>query len=101
MDVLKKIEQLKEQKGWSIYKLSIEAGLTTSTLTNMFTRKTLPSITTLSAICDAFGITLAQFFAEDNNGEILSGEEKELIQSFRRLSSNNKEAVIGLCKKLN
>ena len=64
MDTLKKIDDLRKQKGWSMYKLSMEAGLAVSTITNMFARKALPSITTLSAICDAFGLTLSQFFAD-------------------------------------
>ena len=100
MDILKKIEELCSQKGWSIYKLSLEAGITNSTLTNMFARKTLPSITTLSAICDAFDITLAQFFADENCGITLSTDEKELLQNYRYLSPKNKGAIVDLCKKL-
>ena len=100
MDILNRIEKLIKQKGWSIYKLSLEAGVTNSTLTNMFSRKTLPSITTLSAICDALGITLAQFFADDNYGEVTSDDEKELLHHYRNLSSKSKTAVIDLCKNL-
>lgn len=101
MDILKKIEELKDQKGWSIYKLSMEAGITTSTLTNMFARKTLPSITTLTALCEALGTTLAQFFAEEDSAEVLSREEKELLKNFRKLSQKTKSAVVDLCGKLN
>ena len=57
MDVLARIEELRKQKGWTMYKLGNEAGLTPSTLTNMYTRGTSPSIGTLSAICAALGVS--------------------------------------------
>lgn len=100
MDVLNKIEQLKNERGWSVYKLAIESGVTTSTISNMFARKTLPSISTLSAICDAFGITVAQFFADEQYGEVLSNDENVLLQNYRKLSEKNKNAVSELVKTL-
>ncbi|MBO5362919.1 MAG: helix-turn-helix transcriptional regulator, partial [Clostridia bacterium] len=62
MDVLKRINQLRLERNWSIYRLSVESNIPQSTLTNMFNRETLPSITTLECLCSAFGITLAEFF---------------------------------------
>jgi len=100
MDVLNRIKELNKQKNWSIYKLSIESGITTSTLTNMFARKTMPSIATLSALCEAFDISLAEFFVEDNFGAILNKEENELLVNYRKLTEQNKQAVIELCKNL-
>ena len=62
MEILERINNLKNERGWSIYKLAEESGITQSTLANMFSRKTMPSISTLKQLCDAFGISLAQFF---------------------------------------
>lgn len=84
--------------------LAQEAGLTQSTVLNMFSRGTQPSIKTLTAICFAFGITLSEFFAE--YGDImgadkdLSGNEKELIEMYRNLSEKDKNAVMFLINKL-
>ena len=64
MDVLKKINTLRLQRNWSVYRLSVESGIPQSTLTNMFNRETLPSITTLECICNAFHITMSDFFLE-------------------------------------
>lgn len=58
MDILERIKSLQNERGWTNYQLAQEAAMTQSTLTNMFTRKTLPSLTTLIAICEAFEITL-------------------------------------------
>ena len=101
MDVLERIEQLRKGRGWSQYKLSTEAGLTQSTLANMFSRKTQPSISTLKLICDAFEISLSQFFAQGNDDTmILDEDEVELIKAYRTLSTKNKKAIISLCKNL-
>ena len=101
MNVLERIEELRIKKGWTLYKLSLEAGLTQSTLTNMFSRKTLPSITTLNAICEAVGISLSEFFASDIDENLfLNNKEKELVLSYRKLSEKNKIAVKSLCDNL-
>ena len=84
--------------------LAQEAGLTQSTVLNMFSRGTQPSIKTLTAICFAFGITLSEFFAEDGDSmgadKGLSGKEKELIEMYRNLCEKDKNAVMFLIKKL-
>ena len=100
MDILKKIEELKNERDWSVYKLAIESGITTSTISNMFARKTLPSITTLLALCEAFGITIAEFFAEEDFGVVLNEDENNLLQNYRKLSERNKLAVSELVKTL-
>ncbi len=99
MDINKKIESLRFQRGWSMYELAQEAGITQSTLTSMIKRGNPPKIDTLECICEAFGITLAQFFMEDEQLEILSKDEKELIASFRKLPESKQQALIDLIKK--
>ncbi len=96
MDINKKIEKLRFQRGWSMYELAQEAGITQSTLTSMIKRGNPPKIETLSCICEAFGITLAQFFMEDEALEILSKEEKRLITSYRKLPATKQKALIDL-----
>ena len=100
MDVLERIEQLRKEKGWTYYRLSYEAGLTQSTLTNMTARNTLPSVSTLMKICEALGISMSEFFSEPDQATPRSGGEKELIENFRKLSDKDKRAVIALCKNL-
>jgi transcriptional regulator with XRE-family HTH domain len=92
MDILDKIRRLQKERGWSVYRLSYEAGLTQSTVANMFSRKTVPSIPTLKALCDAFGITLAQFFAEDEEAEPLTSKEKKIVDQYRLMTPKQKEA---------
>ena len=99
MNVNKKIDELRFQRGWSVYELAQEAGITQSTLTSLIKRGNPPKIDTLECICDAFGITLAQFFIEDEELEVLSKREKEIITLFRKLPDTKKKALIELLKK--
>ena len=99
MDVNKKIEKLRFQRGWSTYELAQESGITQSTLTSMIKRGNAPKIDTLECVCEAFGITLAQFFMEDEQIDLLSKNEKELLSLFRSLSEVKKRALLDLLKK--
>lgn len=100
MDILHRIDFLRSERGWSVYKLSNEAGITQSTLANMFSRGTLPSISTLTDICAALGITLSEFFHEEGEATKLTAEELNLVQNYRKLSPKNKQAVEMLIENL-
>ena len=100
MDVLKRIEELRKEKGWSMYKLAEESMLTQSTLANMFARKTQPSLSTILNICSGLGITPSRFFAE-NLSDIETENENILLQNFRALSGKDQLAVINLVNNLN
>lgn len=80
------------ERGWTEYRLSKKCGLSESTLANIFRRNTMPSITTLEAICNGFGITLSQFFAEDEMVE-LTPELKNLFDKWISLTQEQKNAV--------
>lgn len=96
MDVIERIEKLRKERGWTVYTLALEAGVTQSTLATMYQRNTPPKIETLQLICEAFGITLAQFFLEDEKVEILSAKEKEFLMAYRKLPENKQKALLNL-----
>ena len=96
MDVLEKIDKLRKEKGWSVNYLAMEAGLTQSTVNNLYTRRTEPKIPTLRALCDALGITLSDFFKESNQ----ENEDEELIRRIKFLSPENKKALLQLLKNV-
>ncbi|MCI8287418.1 MAG: helix-turn-helix transcriptional regulator [Lachnospiraceae bacterium] len=82
-------------RNWTEYRLAKKCGLSESTLANVFRRNTTPSIPTLEALCKGFGITLSQFFAEDEMVE-LTPELKELFDVWVRLTPRQKAAVYNL-----
>ena len=95
MDPNEKLRELLDQSGWTEYRLARNAGLSDSTIINIFKRNTVPSIPTLEAICKGFGITLAQFFAEGEMVEI-TPELQEIFRAWRYLTPEQKEALLHL-----
>jgi len=98
MNVLKRINELRIDRGWSIYRLAIEAELPQSTIINMFNRETLPSITTLESICRAFGITLSEFFDTENESKSL--DQKKFIKLYESLSPAARQSIYQLMETL-
>ena len=92
-DVMNRLERLMKERNWTAYRLAKETGLSASTISNMFRRNTIPSIPTLETICEAFGITLAQFFAEDWNMVELTAEQKAFFDRWVDLTPRQKELL--------
>ncbi len=99
IDIIKRIEELRLERNWSVNYLANEAMLTQSTLSSMYKRNTPPKIEVLQSLCDAFGITLAQFFSVDETNEYLSSDEKELLNLYRQQSKTKQQSIITLLKK--
>ena len=95
MDAKQRIRELMAQRQWSEYRLAIASGLSQSTIANIFSRNTTPSIATLESICSAFGITLAQFFSDGEMVE-LTPEQREMFSAWSYLSTHQKEALSHL-----
>lgn len=99
MDVIKRIDDIMNELGWSYYKLANESGLSSSTISNIYRRHTVPSIATLEAICDSFGITLAQFFLEDENLVHLTPQQKEMFDDWIYLSDSQKKIISDIIRE--
>lgn len=99
MDIIQRINSLMEERQWSDYKLSIESGLSSSTIANIHRRNTIPSIPTLEAICDAFGITLSQFFNEGLVTVQLNSEQQELFTEWIMLTKEQKQLILAIIKE--
>lgn len=96
MNVIDKIRELQWERGWTDYKLAQAADISQSSLATLFARRTPPKLEMLQRICEAFGITLAQFFLEDERIELLSESERKMLSSFRKLPPEKQNALIEL-----
>ncbi len=95
MDILERILQLREEKGWSEYKLSVESGIPQSTISSWFRKKAQPSVQSLQAICDACGITLSQFFNDTTHPcSYLTDRQQKLLAGFAHLDNEQQGALI-------
>ncbi len=95
MDIHAKLHLLLNERGWTEYKLAKMCGLSESTIANIFRRNATPSFSTLEAICTGFGITLSQFFAENEMVE-LTPELKKLFEGWLPLTAEQKKAVLQM-----
>ena len=100
MDAHQRLRQLLDERGWTEYRLSKNCGLSESTLANIVRRNTVPSIATLETICKGFGITLSQFFADDDMVE-LTPELKQLFDRWVTLTPEQKSAVYTMIAAFN
>lgn len=100
MDAKARLQSLMDERGWTIYRLAKESDVAWTTIRNMFVRNTEPSIATLEALCRGMGITLVQFFDEDNRMG-LSPEQVQLLQEWSRLRENDKRLIQELIDSLN
>ena len=100
MDVKERLQQLMDERQWTIYRVAKEADIPWSTVRNMFKRNTEPSIGTLEAICKGMGMTLPQFFDVENQMG-LTDEQRQLINQWSKLDERKKQLVSELMDALN
>lgn len=100
MDALNRIKRLRNDRGWSNYRLAKESNIHEGTLNNLFRLNNQPSIPTLEAICKGFGISLSQFFAESDDAIVLSDEQREMLEMWNTLNPKQKAALIELLRQI-
>lgn len=89
-DVVKRIRDICGEYSWTYYRLAKESGITYSTLNAMMKKGTIPSVPTLEKICGGFGISLSQFFSEDDTVAALTEGEKQYLMNWNDLTEENK-----------
>lgn len=101
VDVIAHIDALTKERGWSQYRLAKEADLPQTTIANIFCRGTVPSIATLEMLCNAFQMTLSDFFAEAAPAEtILSSEQKRLLSYWDALTPKRQHIIMELLQDM-
>lgn len=105
MDVLKRIDEIMRKQHLNDYQLSKLSGLSTSTISNMRKRNTIPSIATLEYICDSFDMTfdmtLSQFFVDE--GTLLypvNDTQKDFLDYFILLTEEQQQLVLEVVKNM-
>ena len=100
-DVIEHIKDLCKERGWSYYRLAVQAQIPYSTLNNMLHRDNIPTIPTLQKICDGMGITLSDFFADSVSEAHLTQSQREVLELYSGLQQNDKKLLIAYAKGLN
>ena len=100
INVLDRITYYREKKNWTEYQLAEHSGLTQSTISSWYRKNMYPTIPSLEKICNAFGITLSQFFATEVDAFSLTPLQKEIVIEISHFSEEQQVALLEFFKKL-
>ncbi|MDE6764511.1 MAG: helix-turn-helix domain-containing protein [Oscillospiraceae bacterium] len=96
MTILERILQLREERGWTEYRLSEESGIAQSTISSWFRKNVNPSKVSLEKICKAFNITMSQFFAFNNDPVDLTDKQRQVLENWNKLNSKQQDIILEL-----
>ena len=85
-----------EARGWSEYQLAERSGLPQSTISSWYKKDMTPSFASLEKICDAFGITLSQFFADGEESVVLTPSQRKMLDKWNCLTEAQHNSLLIL-----
>lgn len=100
MNIMNRVNDLCRRRNLSKYRLSMLTGISQSAFSKMERQQSTLSIDTIQRICDALGISLAQFFADGDELPDLSTDQRQLLESWSLLSPNKRQFVKHMIDEL-
>ncbi len=95
-DILGMIRKNREARGWTEYQLAEHSGLPQSTISSWYKKGMTPSFSSLERICDAFGLTLSQFFADGEQALALTPAQRGMLERWNKLTGSQQTALLAL-----
>lgn len=99
-EVMGRIKQLCKSRSWSYYRLAKASGIPYSTLNTMLHKSYVPTVPSLQKICDGFGITLAQFFSEEDEISLLTKEQRDCLEQWDSLDKKSRDLALAYMQGL-
>ena len=99
-NVLDTITSYREARHWSNYDLASHAGIKPTTISSWYRKNIVPTVPTLLKICDAFGITLTEFFSVVESAErepiVLTHEQATMLEKWSDLRPEQRDLIVQL-----
>lgn len=95
LSIISRIEELKKSRNWSTYMLAAQSGISYSALNQILRKPHIPTIWTLNKICNAFEISLSEFFSYCN-----PSQQEDVLKLWNSLDKQAKKYVIIYMKGL-
>ena len=99
-NILNTITAYREERKWSLYDLATHAELKSSTISTWYNDNAIPTIPSLVKICDAFQITLSEFFAKAEGSEsvpvALTPQQMQVIEKCRYFALTSRKLFLNL-----
>lgn len=100
MELHERLKKLRTDQGVSVYRLSRLSDVSENYIRTVEKGNNQPSVQILSKLLKPLGITLAEFFRDDESILCPTSYEKELIQAVRKLDQSKSEILLTLAKAL-
>ncbi len=100
MNIMERIDELCKKHNISKYRLSQITGISQSAFSKMARQQSTLSLETIQRICDAFGISVAQFFSNSGEYPDLSEQQKKLLQSWALLDEKKRDYALLMIEKM-
>ena len=88
------------ERHWTEYELAVHSDLPQSTVSTWYRKNQKPSIDSLDKVCKGFGITLSQFFAEDDEAMYLTPQQREMLDNWSALTKEQQNIFMQLFKSI-
>lgn len=95
-NVLEKITQERLARGWSEYTLAKNSGIAQSTISTWYRKDLQPSVASIEKICKGLDITLAQFFSYENQNNMLTPSQQDILELWKYLNNSQKNILIKM-----
>lgn len=99
-DVVGRIQELCQARSWTYYRLAKASGIPYSTLNTMLHKTNIPSVPSLTKICNGLGITLAQFFSDQDETAKLTPDQKQCLGLWEKLDDSGRELAMAYMQGL-
>lgn len=99
-EIYDKVNNMRLEKGWTIYELAKKAGVAPTTIYNWRDRLSSPTLSLLDAVCSAFEISVIDFLLNEDELLALTEEQKEVMRLWNTMSSEQKKSIINLMKSM-
>jgi len=99
-NILEIITKNREAQHWTEYQLAEKSGLPQSTISSWYRKNMTPSFASLEKICQAFGLTLSQFFQDGEKLIFVTREDRGLLERWSYLTAEQKQAVRQILDKM-
>jgi len=101
MNIGERISVLRKSKNISIYRISLETGISQNHIRDIEQGRRNPSVDTLSRLIIPLGITLSELFNENIQASFLSEEERTLVENYRTLPEKKAALLLEMSAVLN
>lgn len=100
MNIIERIDNLCRQHNMSKYRLSQITGISQSAFSKMSRQQSTLSLETIQRICDALGISMAQFFSESEEYSDLTEQQKSILHDWSLLDEKKRDFALLFIEKL-